>query len=1411
MPTGKVVVLCVVLLLAASEVSVAQSPGAQGQKIDPNTLVLKLKSEKLSGARIAADPAANIEEIKSLAGTETALQVFPRNTHSNGRSATSELHNIYKLHLNPGANLWKTLARIRQSGLVEYVEPLYENELLYVPNDPQADPESGQQTYLSVIKAYEAWNIEKCDTSMVVAIVDTGVKMDHEDLQNIAFNYADPINGIDDDGDGYIDNFHGWDLADADNDPSADGHPHGSPVTGMSTAAINNGIGMAGIGFNARYLPVKIAQTSSQRLTKGYEGVKYAADHGAKVINLSWGRAGGYSHYNQDIINYAVLEKDAVVVAAAGNTDEELNFYPASFEYVLSVGASDIDDNKASWATYSYYIDLMAPGDQVFTTKNDGGYEITTGSSFSSPMVAGAAALVRSRFPALDAIQVMEQLRVTSDDIYELGQNMNYEGRLGKGRLNIQRALSDILAPSVRLSDYQCQSNHGDLIFPGDTVQVELAFTNYLRQAENLTISVTTNGGNEDFQSDNIYISSLPTSETYVNEEQPITFIVGEDAQPGERLFFRIDFLGNFYEDFQYFGIPLTPDYFDISDGNITATIASDGDIGYNDTDFLQGNGLTFGGQGIATNAGLIISQDKEHVIDNVINNFNEFTRDHDFDAEQAARLYDNSMADYDARSVFVPHDTIPALLPIRVEQKVLSWNNSTENGYLIFEYRIINTGDSTITGLNAGLFADWDLGEHMANAGAADEGLKLSYVFDKSDNRQYAGMALLTDQQLAHYAIDLLDLNGNEADFDTIFTDAIKHELLSGNAVKSQSGTEGNGNDVAQIVGARGFDLQAKETTKVTIAMLASTSLDGLKDALNLAKEKYALYQKNPPVGETFYACLGDSAYVNPVGDIYEFYQDLALTHRLDSGGFYKTAPVEKDTFLYALNLDSGYRSDVRKLIVSPANPTANFVLSTDTLLIESGKKGQVSCENTSALGSDWAWDFGNGYKSAVISPDTHYESGGLYSIQLIASNEYGCNDTTTRHLVVAVRSDRPVLENQEICKNTSATISAGNTSSINVYNDIDKSTLLFEGNVFATGNISRDTIFYISNAAGDYESMTTPVRVSVKFPPGGIDYFIDTADLESKYALRIENSIGPTDSIGWYIDGALMSKDSAFNYHYTEQSFIIEQVKIDASGCSDTVSLAIAPQYSASLQPSEANVCRDQPFTLRPEDGQIFHFYADQQLTQLLHKGKAFTSNGVGEDTSFYVCNVDQLLESESATIEVKVNPLKAQIYVALDSILLEDAQNIEIVNASKNATESFWLYPSGTFDTTRVLVENYDEIGNYAYDLVALDHDRCADTAQQIISVYTITDLKPLTRNDISIFPNPTNAQLTVGLGSVAENPYPLQLINVSGQVVKLFIIQKNRSSTRIDLADLPAGIYFLRSDAEDFPLNYKIVKR
>ena len=1390
---------------------IAQSNTSIQPIFHPNLIVVKLKSDKAPEARIGVSPENSLQRVKDISGAENAEQVFPHNALSNARSAAHDLHNIYKIQLTPGADIWQLLLKLRNSGLVEYAEPHYQNELLYIPNDPQANPANGKQSYLSVIKAYEAWDIQKSDSNMVIGIVDTGVKMDHVDLQNIAYNYADPINGIDDDGDGYIDNFHGWDIADQDNDPTADNHPHGSPVTGLSSAATNNGIGMAGVGFKSRYLPVKIAQTATGKLYRDFEGVKYAADQGCKVINLSWGGAGNYSRYGQDVINYAVLEKDAVVIAAAGNTNAELDFYPASFDHVLSVGATDINDNKASWATYSYKIDIMAPGDNVYTTKNDGGYEITTGSSFAAPMVAGAAALVRAQFPQLSAIQVMEQLRVTSDDIYNVGSNMNYFGQLGHGRLNVYRALTDILTPSVRMSDLQFQSNHGDLIFSGDTVQVSLIFTNYLRQAENVTVRISNVSENVYWHNDEIYIASLGTMQSFSNQDQPLTFVVSDKVQPGERLLFRIDYLGNYYTDFQYFEIPVTPGYFDISDGTIRATVASDGDIGFDDQSFRQGNGISFNNELIAQHAGLIISLDKKHVINNMINDFKKFTRDQDFVAEQSARLYDNSMADYDARSVFKPKKDISSALPIRIEQKVLIWNNPTENGYIIFEYRLINIGDSALTGLNAGLFADWDLNNSEFNEVSTVEMLKLGYAFDKSENSLFAGMALISDHAFSHYAIDRLNLHGNSADFNSMFTDSLKHAYVSSGLQKTQAGVIGQGNDIAQIVGAKEFNLQPGEATKVTIAMLASESLQGLRDALALAKLNYSSYLENPPMGETFYACLGDSAIIDPPGDVYEFFADLQLTQRLDSGSYFKTPPVYGNTYYYAVNLDSGYRSDIIKITVSPGNPTAGFRFENDTLLLEKGKSGQLIIENTSKLSTSWSWDFDNGYYSLVQHPATIFQDTGTYQITLVASSDFGCQDEKTKELLVAYRPEKPTLLNQQICKGTSTQISASNTEAIRVYADAALKQLLFQGKYFPTGSIVRDTLFHLTNFADGFESLPVAVKIEVLAPVMGMNYIADTTDLENKYALIISNEKGPADSLFWLIDGSPVSNEPSFNYVYSDLPFQIMQVKVDAVGCTDTLRTIVSPAVSSKPPDSQLVVCKNTPFKVEPGNG-IFHFFSDPDLTNLIHKGRSYTVEKTDQNTNYYIANADQLLESPPATILVNIHPVKAVISMVSDSVLLEEASRVEIINDSENATSSFWLFENGTFDTAGVLTERFETTGTYPYQLVALGSGGCSDTSRLVITVYNITGIELLDIENVHIYPNPVlNEVLTIDLGVIAETRAEFELVNITGQRVHNFIIPERQSATTINIQHLPNGIYFIRGLSGKSHLNFKIMKQ
>lgn len=1389
--------------------SISFPSGKNAAKIHSDLIVVKLKPATSSYGRIASSPQDQLDELKALVNFEECHQVFSEHSVRNARLASSGLSDIYKLKFNSGTNIWKELSRIKKLNFVEYVEPFFQNELLLIPNDPQADPTGGLQDYLTVIKAYDGWQIDQSDSSMVIGIIDTGVKLDHEDLGNVAYNHADPINDIDDDGDGYIDNFRGWDIANDDNDANTDGHPHGTHVTGISSATANNSLGMAGIGFASKYLPINAWNSTYNTLMNEYEGIVYAADHGAKVINLSWGGINNFSRYGQDIINYAVLEKNVVVVAAAGNTHKSLDFYPASYDNVLSVGATDMEDNMTTWGTYSYFIDIMAPGQKIYSTKSNGGYEKSGGSSFAAPMVAGAAALVRSHFPEFSALQVMEQLRVTSDDIYHEGSNMDYYGQMGKGRLNVHRALNHILTPSIRLSELNYKGNHGELIFPGDSVELNFKFTNYLRIAENVTVTITNPSSNVSWEVDQIYIDKLGENQSFENTDHPVSLTVNQNLEPGERLLFRIDYEGNSYSDFEYFQIKTTPEYFDISDGIITATIASDGDIGYDEEFYRSGNGVSHQEDFIASNTGLIISMDSVHVLDNVINDFQKYTRDEDFFAETNARLYDNSIADYDARSAFKPYDTLTSSLDIKIEQKGLTWENSTDDGYLIFEYRIINSGDSSLNNLNAGLYADWDLGDFQSNEAAWDAMDNFAYVKNKSEQNLYAGLALLTNQTNAHYAIDIETRNGNNADIDTIFNDQLKHRFLS-QSTKDVAGTEGTGNDVAHIVGAKAITILPNQSEKVAIAMLTSTSLEGLRAALDLARANYQAYQDDPPLYESFFACDGDSAVVDPEGDVYEFYSDLEATQRIDSGYYFKTKPVFNDQEYFLVNLDSGYSSDVMKILVKPGNPTADFLLETDTLLFENVQSATLSIENSSTLDDSWLWDFGNGYSSIIENPNTNYSTAGLYDIKLIASNNYGCSDTTSKELLVAIRLERPMADDQEICKGTTTTISSTNTDVLKIYSDRNLTNLVFTGDDFATNAIFQDTTFYLVNADGEFHSLATEVKVMVKHPEMGFEYRLDSIDLDEKYVLFIYHSNGPIDAIEWQIDGQLIGNGRDVSYTYTNEAFEIAEIKEDAEGCTDTLRMMITPEYSKQPELEDVLVCENSSYTIKPQNGSLFYFYDDQQLTNLLHKGSSWKIDNITQDVEYFVTGVDDLLESPSKTLKLVLDPVKAIIDVASDTINFAESNEVELYNNSINAVESYWLLPTGTFDTTPMITEIYDKPGTFNYTLVGEGVAGCYDTVYQTIQVIHITGFEDDFSAKLSIYPNPTNDILTIYLAEQHEKPIDFEVIDIAGNRIQNFKIKAGESGSQLSFINLKKGIYFIRSLNPENPFIAKVLK-
>jgi serine protease len=309
-----------------------------------------------------------------------------------------------------------------------------------------------QQWYLPMVGAEAAWDLERGDPDVLIAIVDNAVALGHEDLQaNIYINQAE-VNGlplIDDDLNGYADDINGYDTADRNPNPrppssgnNSNFWPHGTHVAGIAAAVTDNGIGMAGIAHGCRILPVKVAKDNGngQQFETPMDGVFYASRSGADIINMSWG-----SYMNSQVTRLVIQEaaqSGAVLIAAAGNQDTDDLFYPAALPEVISVGATDNLDKKAGFSNYGSTIDLVAPGAGIYSALLDGNntYGQLSGTSMAAPVVSGIAALVRSRFPSLPASALKQRLLDACINIDPL--NPGHHGQLGAGRIDAHAALA---------------------------------------------------------------------------------------------------------------------------------------------------------------------------------------------------------------------------------------------------------------------------------------------------------------------------------------------------------------------------------------------------------------------------------------------------------------------------------------------------------------------------------------------------------------------------------------------------------------------------------------------------------------------------------------------------------------------------------------------------------------------------------------------------------------------------------------------------------------------------------------------------------------------------------------------------------------------------------------------------------
>lgn len=331
-------------------------------------------------------------------------------------SSNEILQSIYRISLADSTQSLQFVGELKNREDIEYIEPVPIFKLIYIPNDPSYS----SQYHLGMLKAPQAWDVTKGNTSITVAIVDDAVEINHPDL---AANVVP-----------------GWDMVDNDNDPTPPSlsYDHGTHVAGIVGAVSDNGIGIASIGLNKAKIMGIRASNSPGYITHGFEGVTWAATNGAKIINMSWGGA-GYSLTGQQVMNDAA-NLGAILVAAAGNSSTSSLHYPSAYNNVVAVASTTSTDALSYFSNYGTWVDICAPGSSIYSTVPFGSYDTYSGTSMASPLTAGALAFIWSVMPTLNNNQIIDVMKTTADNIN--AQNSGYVGQLGSGRINLLRAIT---------------------------------------------------------------------------------------------------------------------------------------------------------------------------------------------------------------------------------------------------------------------------------------------------------------------------------------------------------------------------------------------------------------------------------------------------------------------------------------------------------------------------------------------------------------------------------------------------------------------------------------------------------------------------------------------------------------------------------------------------------------------------------------------------------------------------------------------------------------------------------------------------------------------------------------------------------------------------------------------------------
>ena len=567
-----------------------RDPRSDMMNFVPNEVLVKFKDDVVvsSGTTLKSAGISSVDQLLRANRVASLEKLFPTEIKLKSARIVKDpqgrdmkipsLHNIYKITVpqlkstgSAPADIFKFIEEMKALPEVEYAEPNYicsiddlkpvgpiltsedvaklqnknlkSDQVGVVPNDPLYS----QQGYIQTVKADQVWAQTTGDSSQVIAIVDTGVDWNHPDLKNkIWKNKLEiPDNGLDDDGNGFRDDIRGWDFINNDNNPMDD-NSHGTHVAGIAAAESNNGIGIAGISWKAKIMPVKVFPASGGTdVSTVVKGINYASNNGATVINMS------FSTYGRSITLDNVLKdafsKNILLVAAAGNDAFSIYYltdiglpktaYPAALPYVFGVqsdgGYSNYDPDGPIFSedVEGLNYELKAPGD-AFSTVPNGNYRELIGTSMAAPIISGALALYRSYFPDKTIEELWSDFIHSSDGIIDLNKvffNSNKKSSL------------DLL--SFTVNDVNAGSDKDGKADAGEIVDVVVQIRNTGTPVKGVYAKIKhVDGDPRDITilKDSVFFGSIGVYRSLKNEMMPFKVQINKDCYNNRTVFLEV-------------------------------------------------------------------------------------------------------------------------------------------------------------------------------------------------------------------------------------------------------------------------------------------------------------------------------------------------------------------------------------------------------------------------------------------------------------------------------------------------------------------------------------------------------------------------------------------------------------------------------------------------------------------------------------------------------------------------------------------------------------------------------------------------------------------------------------------------------------------------------------------------------